>query len=61
MMVLERPGNILLNAVLQSLGCTSYVPTVAVSLYTIGSLLVHFDDSSQGVSDEKPSRNEHAF
>ena len=31
MMISDWPGNVLLNAFLQILGCTSYVPTVAVA------------------------------
>ena len=30
-MVSDRPGNVLLNAFLQTLGCTTYVPNVTVA------------------------------
>ena len=40
MMVSDQPGNILLNAFLQSLGCTSYVPTIAVVRKLIDNIIV---------------------
>ena len=40
MMVSDRPGNMLLNAFLQPLGCTSYVPTIAVAHKLIDNIIV---------------------
>ena len=40
MMVSDRPGNMLLNALLQTLGCTSYVPTIAVAHKLIIDIIV---------------------
>ena len=39
-MVFDRPGNVLLNAFLQPLGCTSYVPTIAVAHKLIDNMIV---------------------
>ena len=40
MMVSDRPGNMLLNAFLQPLGCTSYIPTIAVAHKSIDNIIV---------------------
>ena len=40
MMVSDRPGNMLLNAFLQPLGCTSYVPTITVAHKLIDNIIV---------------------
>ena len=40
MMVSDRPGNILLNAFLQPLECTPYVPTVAVAHKLVNNIIV---------------------
>ena len=40
MMVSDRPGNMLLNVFLQPLGCTSYVPTIAVAHKFIDDIIV---------------------
>ena len=40
MMVYNRPGNMLLNAFLQPLGCTFYIPTIAVAHKLIDNIIV---------------------
>ena len=40
LMVSDRPGNMLLNAFLQPLRCTSYVPTIAVADKLINNIIV---------------------
>ena len=39
-MVSNRPGKMLLNAFLQPLGCTSYIPTIAVTHRLINTIIV---------------------
>ena len=39
-MVSDQPGNMLLNAFLQPLGCTYHVPTIAVVHKLINSIIV---------------------
>ena len=40
MMISDRPVNVLFNAFLQPLGCTSYVPTISVALKLINNIIV---------------------
>ena len=40
MMVSDRPGNVLVNAFLQPLRCTSCVPTIAVTHKLINNIIV---------------------
>ena len=39
-MVSDRPGNVLLNAFLQPLECTSYVPTIAATEKLINNIIL---------------------
>ena len=39
-MVSDRPENMLFNAFLQTLRCTSYVPTIAVAHKLINNIIV---------------------
>ena len=40
MMVSDQPGNMLLNTFLQTLECTSYVPTIAVAHKLINNIIL---------------------